>query len=462
VGASYEWYSSNTTTPYPFIKAQPNSIHEIFTDAYISHNSVTPDPPMLVRVSKFDTVSAIKEVELRYSNGSLLAYLTSTSDSFQATSFGRYIIYQWKRITTQGNGLTDEDIVARFVILAEKANLLNIAPVDLADAYLLRSVVNPHIPRVRRIAVGVSGFPCCLQTPSEGPVILQAGTNMTIGKSADPLSAVINGSVLKTVRSPVRLQFDAIAGAGSGLNIVCVDPAGEIKTISGQGPKLGNVLLQGEGCTWVEAPFDSGTYSISPPIPDFVDYKGTLEAAMLRLHADCKACCDCEDYKAAYEKLSDLWNRALAVSQRIETARKNYNTIVTDIIADYTINVKVRAISRPDYAFAVGAVLSNNTDKTLFNIKLTFTITPLGAEYIDGSGYLDAPGFPNVQADAPSLQVIVPSLAPAKIATYSFEVRYPRGSPRTGTATIVCVASAPPYSSSGTLTLELLKPLFKD
>jgi len=407
----FEWLSSNVLTAYPFEERQPDGVHELFVDAYIEHNKYrTKD--QRIRLTEFDpgngsssssgsssSGAGTARAVLRYEDGTLLAAMSNATDTFKESVFGEYTIYEWSRHTLQAAapnvtfnpptaGFTDEDISVKLVVFT--AHLANFSyPLYPQEGYLIASLVNPRVSGVRRMFVRLPDLtigPTTYQFYEAlgEKVIIKAGTNIALGQLTAQQAGLAEAARRKSV-----VSVSVEPGAGEGYYISC-DPATNagIRTINKVPPnKLGSLRLEGMECLWVETLMAS-IISQTGVYPN-TDYLGVLQDGLLALHNNCSACCDCADYKDAYEAISRLWARARAVALELEAARVRYNQLVVQVRDLCATNIgprgssNVKALltvrSHPDYRVSVSIMLVNGTGhgsaisaRPLRNVKIEF------------------------------------------------------------------------------------------
>ncbi len=434
-GAVFSWYSSNTKTSYPFDERQADGLHELFVDAYVTHTKLR-DKQQRLRLSYFDPAGL---VELKFEDGTLLASLTG-ADNFSSYTYGAYTVYEWRRHTTTGPGFTDEDIVVRLVVLTEA--LANFTfPVLSTTAYLLASLVDPKPSLIRRIAVALPGLPCCTGGGiSDKPVILEAGNNVSIELAQEAETAGLGLEEVSESRVPTTVVLNATAGEGTGRFPTCASLEPAIRRVGQVGADSnGNLQLMANDCLWSEMRLSG---PVLPPIHVNTDYLGSLLEAALQLHESCRACCSCDDYGNTYTNLKRWWDRGVAVGARFERLRLRYNELcqaTADLKAakETGIQVRIRAVARPDFHLALSAIVMNNSAVSLGSITLQFTLDRPGV-YTEKSGHLEAENLHNVQLDPvvgggdTTFTVVLGSLRPAHYAVYSFGVRFAAGTPRAG------------------------------
>ncbi len=465
MAAVFPWYSSNTHTEYPFASRQADGLHRLFVDAYILHNQQRANPG-LPRLAIFDPAGTC---ELRFADGSLLATLT-VADNFAATAFGSYTIYRWLRQTTAGPGFTDVDLSVKLVVLTSKLPDFSY-PYASATAFFTASVVNPGTEEVRRAGVALPGIACCTGGGiTEKQVILEAGFNVELRQAQTPTSeGVLNIISGKTTRVPTVVEVAAIPGSGLGRFPTCVTLESDIKKVNDVGPDdAGNLSLQGEGCTWVERRIEN----LAPPVHPDTDYSADPIPALLQLHQNCKACCDCEEYAAAYEALSRIWARALAVAKRIEKMRLLYISMREQLLAfkaanENGINVRLRLIARPDFHVAASALIFNNSPTIIGPVNLKLVFDPTDIVFTQGSGLLDAEGYRGIPFDpivtTGQLEVTLPPIESTRYSVYSAEVRFGPGfTTRVDRAVNVkAFVSVPGDNALDVSSIKLTKPLEK-
>lgn len=407
MGAVFDWLSSNTQVAYPFKAEQFDQSHKLFVDAWVSHNQ-QQDVKQSVKITYFDPAG---DLELRFADDTLLILL-SAADAFQTSTFGDYTIYEWTLQTTVGVGYTGELVNAKLVVLT--AAIADFTyPLVPTDGLLIDSLVNCAIKRVRKIGIALPGLPCCVGGGfvSTDKVVFEAGTNMQIALAQD-VSQLDLGIVQNVeVRPKTAVVFDVIPGAGAGQFIDCdVTVPPPIKLINKVGPNEdnGDFRLTGQGCTWVERVIDE----IGPPVNPNMDFSATVLPALLRLHQDCKACCDCDDYKKAYEMLTRLWKQMQDLAAVIEAYRQRYNELVRwlneqrDIRQEEKeelgidqLQVVLKGVSRPNFNLAISATVFNNSKVDISLVTLIIVVNSIDFLYVAGSGMLDAPFNRNVQLD---------------------------------------------------------------
>lgn len=451
MGAVFDWLSSNTQVAYPFKAEQFDQSHKLFVDAWISHNQ-QQDVQQSVKITYFDPAG---ELELRFADDTLLILL-SAADAFQTSVFGDYTIYEWTLQTTVGVGYTGELINAKLVVLTSALADFSF-PLTPTDGFLIDSLVNCAIKRVRKVGIALPGLPCCVGGGfvSSDKVIFEAGTNMEIALAQD-VSQLDLGIVQTTeVRPKTAVVFNVIPGAGAGQFIDCdVTVPPPIKLINKVGPNEdnGDFRLTGQGCTWVERVVDE----IGPPVHPNTDFTAEVFPALLRLHQDCKACCDCDDYKQAYEMLTRIWKQLQDLAAVIEAYRQRYNELVRYLnslretrkeekreLGIDQLQVVLQVVSRPNFNLAISAQVFNNSQSDISLVTLIFVVNNIDFIYVPGSGLLDAPFNRNVQLDpavtfnpfvfpqpplpamppGDTFTISIPQIKSGQYASYSLNVR---------------------------------------
>lgn len=426
MSAVFEWYNSNARASYPFSDRQADNLHTLFVDAYVIHNKLI-DKEQRLCLATFDPAGVCT---LRFEDGTLLAALTG-GDNFTVSAFGAYTIYSWLRSTTVGAGFTDEDIAVKLVVLTSRLAAFSF-PHASTTAFLLGSLVNPRVNRVRRLAVALPAVPCCTGGGiTQKQVILEEGFNVNMTVAAAPTGGGVLGILGgQAVRAPRTIVLDAVPGGGIGTYPTCTSLTPPIRKINKQGPDAnGNFQLEGRDCTWVER----RVLGAGPPVHQNTNYLAVMQAALLQLHENCKVCCACDDYKEAYLAITRAWNSLLATSRRIEQLRRRYHAVrnrvlLAKVAYENGLNVHLRAVSRPDFHLALSAIVYNNSDADLGLTLIEFILDTGDFVYTDGSGLLDMEGYRNVMFDPAVagnvLSVTIPSVPKVGYSVYSFEVRY--------------------------------------
>jgi hypothetical protein len=427
----FDWYSSNTKIAYPFEDYSPDGLNELFVDAYIVHNRLTTEPQK-VKITHFDPISATKRLVLKFEDNTVLADLSGvdllTTVNFKSKVFGKYTIYEWRKQSSINDGFTGEEIIAHLVVLTSALGSFSFPVEPIEDVFLLSSLVNPHIKIVRKIALKQPGFGCDLLVPpfcdgplgqpggfAEGAVAFEAGYNMQITRGSSDLISGLGLTTEIQTRAPQKIIFDVIPGAGKGTVQTCSDDASAIKTLNAQKPDDdGDAHLEGLDCLWVERGGD------------------------LTIHADCKPCCECEDYGTAYEQLVVAWDRAKILGERVKNLVDKYNGLKDTMleIREKTcpvdvdppkVLIRLEVLSRPDYHLAVGVAVFNNSMEDITDLDIVFDI-PSGFEYTEGSALITISGATipiTMWPHSVPAQLGGVIFRPGKTLWYSYEVRYP-------------------------------------
>jgi hypothetical protein len=276
-------------------------------------------------------------------------------------------------------------------------------------------------------------------------------------------------------RIPTTILMDAVAGAGTGQFQDCPEGEGDIKILNGAGPdEHGNVGLSGTDCTWIDRPVQD----IVGPVHPHTDYAAVPVPNTLRIQDDCKACCDCNDYGEAYQGMKRVWERALAVSRRVELLRQQYHELrllaieKAKIKCPEEVMVDLSVIPRPDYHLAVGVTAVNNTSTDLPSVTLQVCIVPNGYRYVPGSGSLNNDTVHTLRTDpfpvsclppyeGQGVAIALPPLVAGGVVNYTFGVRYYAGTPRHGRATVTALVKTAAGNFVSTKSVNLQPPLQK-
>ena len=433
---SDEFYEHNRQIAYPFL----NPIVEggvrrdlSFVDAAVYHDQYVTNPGLL----KIDTVSfngLAPRLKLVFEDGTVLCDLAS---GMTTAVLGSYTLFEWtKRADPMPDNFAGPELIARLVLVT--ADVAGFMPSwSPADAYLLPSVVVPRIGRLRRLGIQL---PTGQRKYAEGAIELFADYNLRLGTTS-PITIPV--PPVTPDRESTDIVMEAVAGEGSGVYADCA-PVDEVKTVNTIGPdKYGDLKLTGSECLWAERPllgdrdYEHPGHTLSPPTHRDTHYESPLEPNCLRLHSDCKVCCDCADYKDAYDALYRLWQRALAMSRTIEALRRRYQglcEIAWERTGGHTqeVVIAMKLIARPGYNLGVGATLSNRSKVDLWNSILTFNVTPDKWLLSADSGALEITSITSgtlhgVTRVDPSVSgtratVTIPYLPGGASADYTFEV----------------------------------------
>ena len=404
MGAIFEWYQANQDSAYPFKERQPDNLHLLFNDAVVYHN-LERTRSYDLRIHAYSLVYP-RAIDLRFSDGTALAYLAEDGSgvSFQTIVFGEYTIFEWRRSTVNGQGYTDEDVVARVVIITARIPDFP-GSFSFIDGALVPSLVNPRIKRVRRLFVkrALTGE---IDLVTHDKVYLEAGNNAEFVLSETPTD--------EPVRTPTVVTVNAAPGLGAGVVYRCNETEG-IKTINSIRPdSRGDYKLTGSLCSWFERPMKTPGPPVRPHtditlVPDSArwPYAAPTEVGPgLIMHQDCEACCACDDYVNAYRSMLTVWERAQAVALRIQQLQETYNQLCTTVNAGLgkipvSVNGNLTVVARPDFQLACGFLVYNNSEANLGTTELMIDLDQASSsiEYTPKSGYLDFGALTNFQVD---------------------------------------------------------------
>jgi hypothetical protein len=357
-----------------------------------------------------------------------LAVLTASHD-FTSRTFGRFTVYSWKKVETDGNY-----VIARLTVLTSKLADFSFPVTPVPAVYLQPSTVNTEVSKVRRFGTAVNGVPCCIGV-TDKPVILEAGNNISISLAEEQETFELEVSEAEAeVRVPTTIVITAEPGAGTGAFPSCTSISSDINRIGGvPGDDNGNLHLDMRDCLWPERRLASAT---SPPIHNYTDYLADIEESLLQLHANCKACCSCDDYGSAYKLLKSAFERAKNVSKRIERVRQDYVTLRQDVIdlaaeRQTGLTVKLRLQTGPDFSMAISATVGNNSCETIETILLKITVNDSAVQYTPLSGRFEGEGIHDLQLNpvitsvsgGKTFTVSIASIKSTKYARYRFSAR---------------------------------------
>lgn len=446
----FPWLTSNTHIDYPFTARRADGLHELFVDAYVIHTKFR-NKDSLLKITSFNPTGVLT---LKFADDVVLETLTSF-DGFISKVFGAYTLYEWRKSTITGGGLTGENIIARLTVLTSKL-AAHVFPVSPVDAFLQPALVVPSINRIRRFGTSVNGVPCCIGI-SDKEVIFQAGNNISLQQTAEQAVLKLESETLQQAsRTPKTIAINAVPGEGTGRFNTCTSLASEIRSLGGVGgDDNGNFYLDFRDCLWSEFRLDGAT---SPPIHPNTDYLADLEKSLLQLHANCKACCDCADYGATYAQIKEVFDRAKNAAERGEKVRVRYNELALEVNAliaerEVGLALDLRITVGPDFSLGLLGTVGNSSISEESGVSLRFTVSTIKAAYIAESGRMEAEGFHDVQTD-PVVTVSgssnrftfsVPAIKPTKYARARFGVRISK------------IAGANRAGKQLTITLEAIK-----
>jgi len=435
VNGIFEFYSENEHVNYPFEDSPDSGLKSLFVDAAIYTTSWTQKRIKLVLWNP-------PQITLQYEDGSAFFSAPGTGIVFSGpNNFGNYSLYEWKKVDTNLSEFTGAEVVVRFVLRTDQISLYSL-PIIPTMSVLLSSLVNPRPLRVRKLALKQPGLPLPLGGGfAQGIVQLEAGYNMSL-QTAPPAATIALGlTPVQEVRKPTTVIVDAIPGAGLGVYKDCSTPSPDIKILGNATPDAnGNVELQGKDCTWTEVPITN----TGPAIHPHTNYHASPVPNTLQLRDECTACCDCSDYKKAYEGIRTVWQRALHASHRIETLREQYQELVQDVKAALVnvcpgeITSDLGLVARPDYHLAVHlSMVSNESTLTTAPLTIYFLFRPYGPVFTNGSGLFsnqdvrlqpmepDYVGSVAAPFSGPAWKITIPPIPPQGRTYYDFAVRFP-------------------------------------
>lgn len=466
----FDFYSANEFREYPFDKRRDDGLHELFVDAYVMHTAHRNNTGRL-RIVSFNPSG---NLELRFEDGTLLGNLTS-ADGFISSSFGRFILYEWRKSVTYGVGFISEDLIARLVVIVEKLSSFSF-PVIPLDAYLLSTRVNPRLRNVVTTALAFSNVSCCLGGPNRNALQMEAGYNVDISQQATAAVVGLGLVTAETVRAPEKVYISASNGDGLGAFPVCEDPSQYVRSINGVLPNDEQDFRIGlKDCTWEETRLVGGT---SSPIHPNTDYIGSIidsmERTIFQLHQACRACCDCPDYGRAYDIIYKSWARAAQVADRLAIVRTDYHRILDDwrtakADRESGLQVELRVIARPDYHVAIAVQLGNNGHVALNPLTLTINAAVIGLTivYTERSGYVEIEGVHNYQIDPTGIpngpfSIVLSAPEPGKYSIYRMSMRY-TGTYRAGKyVSVFATAANAQVSKVVEKRAKLIGPLVKE
>jgi hypothetical protein len=466
--AVFDFYASNEFVEYPFADRQSDGYHRLFVDAFVAHDS---DNPGLLRLASFDPAGYLT---LTFDDESILASLTP-ADGFVSREFGRYSLFEWRKRTTTIKGFAGPVLTVRLVVVSRSLNDFAF-PRSSSTSYLNPARVNPSVRRMTSYAVAEPGEECCPAPPGVTALVLQSGFNAFL----EPAPAEIEIEEAPAVpRSPTKVVIHLDAGGGLGTYPVCESPFADLKTLGSAGPDAnGNFSLDTSDCTWAEARLSG---PVEPPIHPNTDYlsgiRDLIGGAFLQLHQGCRACCDCDDYGRAYRLISDIWNRASIVADRLRNVSAAYSVVRGKWESEKATRetgrgINIRLLARPDFYVDMVFTVTNNSADPLAASKLKISLDPASNPepvYVDGTGYAEGEGLHNFRAD-PLVEGLgiygaeLPAIGAGLYAAYKMSVRYVNG-PRAGKAVLVTLnvedvsgGGSARWAQAGTV---LLKPLEK-
>jgi len=258
---------------------------------------------------------------------------TSTADLFTSQDWGgQYKIYEWVKTTKPG------EKICRAVVFSSVHP--DIPPPNVPVQFCPRNAVLDErtinkIPK-RVLAMRVQNG-ACVSPWFKNKVTMVNGYNTTIN---------MGETETENLRRQTVVTFAAAAGAGRGkygdcpagdclddeptnvcppgedpLITICEPENGE-KITSFNGGDGGNLLISGKDCVWAryEPAYIGGVpqnYMTDPTT-------GEPKRAAIGIGADCKPCCDCEDYLETAKYLKRVADRYTAIGDRVTAAKTGH------------------------------------------------------------------------------------------------------------------------------------------
>jgi hypothetical protein len=290
-----EWLERNKSRAYPFTDAadltlsapyQANDPRPFFLDAYLTFRSdnADEDHDYHWRFVSLDPASSWDLVLYNTETGALLD-VTPTSNSV----IGDYRVLVY----------TDEDEgLALTLVLNHDYSPLSTAssPIEFSSPYpeFVPRCIGRQPARVNSIGLTAGTW---VNLGEIGELI--EGTNIQL--EVDPSTPLTTARDLtKSVLRPDvrRIKISAIPGAGTGkLETDCGGSLAEIRTINQIAGDEGNFFIAGDDCYRIHRRIVG-----NEPRP-FV----------IKIHNDCRACCQCDDFSELLEHIRQLKDEGLAI-----------------------------------------------------------------------------------------------------------------------------------------------------
>jgi hypothetical protein len=198
---------------------------------------------------------------------------------------------------------------------------------------------------------------------------LAGGTNMVLDLDDSGVPEIEINAVTDT-KVESQVVFNCIPGKGAGkFKPDCADEQ-FIRVINGvSADKFGAFNFDARECYWLEKLI---TFVGSPPATN--PRKGTTALGTLKFNNDCTACVTCDDFFRAYQKLTQIHDRADLLHGRVMSALKFYDYYrnLASVLKEY--------INETDSTFTVVKENAN-----LFTIKVTLTTGKRALDMFDAS-----------------------------------------------------------------------------
>lgn len=453
----FEFLAEKQQVSYPFEDLEDEGLKKLFVDAFTVFSGPNIALDKRVKLVHFDP-TGVKRVRLEFEDATLLADVTDGVDDvvLSVRALGEYTLYEWSKVAPLTTWFTGLELLVRFVVHTE-TSVATVYPLVLTDAIMLSTLVNPRPKHVRKIAVRQPGEDCCtfdaLPAFAEGFIRFDAGPNMELNRVAQSVPISLGLEEDSPVRTREPIVFEVVPGKGNPVSD-CPEEELVIRTIHGAGADdFGNFNLAGNDCLWLERPLDGGGFV---PVHPNTDYEANVVPNTLKIHDNCKPCCDCSDYGAAYQALSDMWEKAKLVAAKIAQLKAKYEELRqlwldSSVCNQGPLRVRVRAFARPDFMLAVSGVVVNRSQFDVAGVTMTFSVVPSGT-YLTGSGQLERDNLPMQHIDG----TVIPlgTLVPSEQARFSFDMRW--FTPGRVGLSVMVTLTAGAVSDSDTVTL--LKP----
>lgn len=388
----YPWLFSNMETSYPFVpQVLPSYLSAIFVDAYIVDGTnlrVDADPinePLRLVQFGLTDASTAGLMQLQYVNDGSLFFFDNTSPTteYRVWDFG-----DWKIVSAENQ--TERKYV-RLVLYTPNIPSYPFTLslfVDGLEATFVARVHEQNLPKV--YSIEVTDAETGITHELSGDLDIYPGYNMAFSVGNQKVESQSFNNSDKRLLTPVTMAAEP--GSGEGRRSVdCEEEAEAIRQVNFVQPDSnGNLQLKMDGTLRVNYHY-SGTGTVI-----------SRAAGELDLDNDGAACCTCEDYGDAYDRILEVQSNAADVADSAKSVRSDHCDVVTDMTAALAEreqkNIKLMVV--PKSAWIVNVmIIFNNNPKCEANAPPTtvsFSTPACDGSCTLGTDYELVPGSPHV------------------------------------------------------------------
>ena len=351
----------------------------------------------------FTTLDTAK-ASLRWSDGTTVALEDAVTAEAKVYAYGAWVVVTWRRTVTSELPAVLHVV---FPVAQVESDTFRFWK-DTEDIVVLPSLVKQGPGKVRRVYIKRGSDLMEVAGPGD-EVVLDKGFNMEVESTEEEL---VGGRQLTPV------EINAVAGAGIGQYLKCVENA-YLLTVNSVPPNENYDLgVKPEECYWLERGLATGPTPLPEPYKGITN-TGTLRLNEFQLHNACGPCCSCEDYIATYNHMKAIWDRARLVSDGFYVLNSQWTAIVAAFVGIAEGLTGVLSLSQYDtdtetyLIMTVKVTNDSDADTVAAGVKATMTVNMSAGSYtyVGGSGIIasslfhglvnptDPDGTPEVEFD---------------------------------------------------------------